>query len=94
MKKTALKLALVSTCLAFTMAACSSNRNSEGNADSDSLMMDTEGIETDTMMMDTSSTGVTPGGGTGTNGMGTGTIDSGSGTGTGTGSGMGTPPNP
>lgn len=85
MKTNILKLALVSTCLAFTMAACSSNKNSEGSSDSDSLMMDTASMSTDTAMMDTSSAGTMPGV-TGTNSMGAGT-DSGTVTGT------NTPPN-
>ena len=71
MKKSAFKLALIAGCFAFTLAACSSNQNEAGNADSDSTLMPTEGMSTDTMMTDT--TGMGTGSGTGTDTMGTGT---------------------
>lgn len=56
MKTTALKLALISACFAFTLTACNANRRDNGDADTDTMMTDTAGMTTDTMMMDTSGT--------------------------------------
>ena len=59
MKTTTLKLALISACFAFTITACNANRDEEGDADTHTTMMGTEGMSTDTMMMDTTTTGTT-----------------------------------
>lgn len=81
MKKNLLKIGLVSACLAFTMASCGSNNDTEGNADS--TMMETEDFGTDTMSTDTSGMGTMPDGGAGGVGTGSGTNDQGTGTGMG-----------
>ncbi len=77
MKKNVFKIALVSACFAFTIAACNSDKNAEGASDSDSLM-DTQTMGTDTTGMGTDTTGM----GTDTTGMGT--NETGTGTGSGT----------
>lgn len=73
MKTKALKISLVSGCLALTMAACSSsNRNAD--QEGDTTMTDTANntqVEgTDTMNTDTSTTGTAPGGAVGPGGQG------------------------
>ncbi|MBC7914885.1 MAG: hypothetical protein H7Y07_12270 [Pyrinomonadaceae bacterium] len=64
MKKVTLKLVTISACLALSLAACSSNKTSEGMADSDSTMMGMDGMSTDTMMTDTATSGWVPRAGT------------------------------